>query len=76
MANPKKSPVVQFHVDCSLETKMRFAAIHEALGYKTKSETFAAMVYTISTKDTLDPHQIDRIEKKLDRALERYADLL
>lgn len=76
MAYPKKSPAVQFHVDCTLETKNRFNAFHKASGFKTKAETFAAIIYTMAAKDTLDPHQMERMERKLDRVLERYDDLI
>ena len=76
MAYPKKSPAVQFHVDCVQETKNLFNKIHQASGFKTKAETFAAVIYTMATRDTLDPHLLQRLEFKLDRALERYDDLV
>ena len=76
MAYPKKSPAAQFHVDCVLETKNLFNKIHQASGFKTKAETFAAVIYTMATQDTLDPHLLTRIEHKLDRVLERYDDLV
>jgi hypothetical protein len=74
MPNPKKTP--QFHVDCTLETKSRFNKLHEAMNFKTKAETFAAIIYSTTAKDTLDPHLLERLERKLDRVLERYDDLV
>ena len=44
MAYPKKTPAVQFHVDCTPEAKSRFAALHEAFGFKTKAATFEAVL--------------------------------
>ena len=55
MAYPKKTPAVQFHVDCSPEAKSRFAALHEAFGFKTKSATFEAVLFAVSIKDKIDP---------------------
>ena len=75
MAYPKKAPAAQFHVDCSLEAKSRFAALHEAFGFKTKSATFEAVVYAISLKDKIDPQILLRIESKLDRVLESFDTL-
>ena len=75
MAYPKKTPVAQFHVDCSPEVKSRFAALHEAFGFKTKSATFEAVVYAVSLKDKIDPQILLRIESKLDRVLENFDTL-
>ena len=62
-------------LDIAIETKLRFAAIHEALGFKTKTETFEAIVYAVSTKDKIDPHVIERIERKLDNVVEILDDM-
>ena len=75
MAYPKKAPAAQFHVDCSPETKSRFAALHEAFGFKTKSATFEAVLYVVSLKDKIDPQILLRIESKLDRVLENLDTL-
>ena len=75
MAYPKKTPAAQFHVDCSPEAKSRFAALHEAFGFKTKSATFEAVVYAVSLKDKIDPQILLRIESKLDRVLENFDTL-
>ncbi len=61
-------------LDIAIEAKVRFAAIHEALGFKTKTETFEAIVYAVSTKDKIDPHAIERIERKLDNLMEHLED--
>lgn len=57
-------------LDIAIEAKLRFAAIHETLGFKTKTETFEALVYTASTKDIVNPRIIERIERKLDNITE------
>ena len=76
MAYPKKSPAVQFHVDCSAEAKSRFATLHEALGFKTKAATFEAVLFSVSLKDKIDPQILHRLETKLDRVLEHLDDIL
>ena len=53
---------------------MRFASLHDALGFKTKAETFEAIIYAVSTTDKIDPAAVARIERKLDRFLERLDD--
>jgi len=55
MAYPKKTPAVQFHVDCTPEAKSRFATLHEAFDLKTKSATFEAVLLAVSIKDKIDP---------------------
>ena len=76
MPYQKKPGIVQFHVDCSAEAKLRFAALHEAHGFKTKTATFEAIVYAMSINDKIDPHILERIESKLDRFLERMEALI
>jgi hypothetical protein len=55
---------------------LRFAGLHDALRFRTKAETFEAIVYAVSTKDKIDPAAIERIERKLDRFLERLDDTI
>jgi hypothetical protein len=74
MPRRKASGAVPFSLDISLEAKLRFAGLHEALGFRTKAQTFEAIVYAVSTKDKIDPAAVDRIERKLDRFLERLDD--
>jgi hypothetical protein len=57
-----------------LEAKLRFAGLHDALGFRTKAETFEAIVYAVPTNDKIDPTAAERIERKLDRFLERLDD--
>jgi hypothetical protein len=69
----RKTPgTASFSLDISMEAKLRFAGLHDALGFKTKAETFEAIVYAVSTRDKIDP--FERIERKLDRFLERLDD--
>jgi hypothetical protein len=74
MPRRKTRGIAPFSLDISLEAKLRFAGLHDALGFKTKAETFEAIVYAVSTKDKIDPAAIERIERKLDRFLERLDD--
>jgi hypothetical protein len=76
MPRPKTPGTASFSLDISLEAKLRFAALRDALGFKTKAETFEAIVYAVSTKDKIDPAAIERIERKLDCLLERLDDSL
>lgn len=71
-----KPAAVQLHFECSLEAKLRFNALHEALGFKTKVQTFEAIVYFVSTKDKIDPAALERIEadvKETLRLLESFT---
>ena len=71
----RKTPgTASFSLDISLEAKLRFAGLHDALGFKTKAETFEAIIYAVSTRDKIDPAAVERIERKLDRFLERLDD--
>jgi hypothetical protein len=75
MAYLKKAPAAQFHVECSPEAKPRFAALHEAFGFKTKAATFEAVLFAVSLKDKIDPQILLRLETKLDRLLENFDNL-
>jgi hypothetical protein len=75
MAYPKKTPAAQSHVDCSPKAKSRFAALHEAFGFKTKAATFEAVLFAVSIKDKIDPQILLRLETKLDRVLENFDSL-
>jgi hypothetical protein len=74
MSRRKTPGTAPFSLDISLEAKLRFAGLHDVLGFRTKAETFEAIVYAVSTKDKIDPKAIERIERKLDRFLERLED--
>lgn len=76
MARNEKPGTARLDLDISIEAKMRFVALHEALGFRTKAQTFEAVIYHVATKDKLDPAAVERIERKLDRFLERLDDLV
>lgn len=61
---------MRFDLDISAVAQARFASIHRTLGYKTKVETFEAIVFSISIKDLVDPNTIGRIEAKISHVLE------
>jgi len=63
-----------FSLDITHQAKIRFAAIHNALGFKTKTETFEAILYCVSTQNKVDPHTLERIECKLDNLMEHMED--
>lgn len=68
----RKQPArtARIDLDISVEAQERFAEIHKTLGYKTKPETFEAIIYTASVKGTIDPGVLQRMNTKLDHALE------
>lgn len=68
--------MARIDLEISIEAKMRFATLHEVFGFKSKAETFEAILYHISTVDKIDPAVMERIERKLDRVSERIDDLL
>ena len=70
-----KTKTARLDLDITAESQRRFDAIHKALGFKTKPETFEALVFSIAAKDVLRPDVIARLESKLDHALE-VLDLL
>jgi len=76
MPRKTKPGTAQFALDVSIEAKLRFSTLHESLGFKTKTETFEAILYHVSTVDKIDPAAMDRVERKLDRIAERLDELL
>ena len=63
-SNEKAAAIVQ---------NARLCPIHHAgfaLGFKTRTETFEAIVFSITAKDVLHPNVMERIETKLDQTLE------
>ena len=70
IARNQTAKTARIDLEISPEAQRLFAEIHKSLGYKTKPETFEAIVYSVSTKDKIDPGIIQRIDAKLDHALE------
>lgn len=70
MPRTPKLPTFRLDLAITAESQKQFNAIHKALGFKTKPETFEAIVFSISAKDVLRPDSIARIESKLDHVLE------
>jgi len=75
MSRIPKIKTARLDLVITAESKRRFDALHKELGFKTKPETFEALVFSISTKDVLRPDVIARLESKLNHALE-VLDLL
>ena len=70
MAHKQNNKTARIDLDITVESQQRFAAIHKALGFKTITETFEAIVFSITAKDVLHPNVMERIETKLDQTLE------
>ncbi len=75
MARHQKPGTARIDLDISPDAKLRFESIHGSLGFKTKAETFDAILYFVATKDKIDPAVMQRIEAKLDQALETLESL-
>jgi len=76
MAHQSKPGTTQFALDLPLEAKMRFETLHESMGFKTKAQTFLAILYFVSTKDKIDPAVLQRIEKKIDHSIQLLESLI
>lgn len=70
MPRNSKLGTARIDLDVALAAQQRFIALHESYGFKTKAETLEAIIYAVSTSDTIDPHAITRIERKLDEFME------
>ena len=75
MPRNQKPGTARIDLDITAEAHLRFAAVHKALGFKTKTETFEALVFSISAKDVIDPGVIERLESKLNQVLEAIDSL-
>ncbi len=67
--------IVQFALDIPIESKMRFESLHALFGFKSKAQTFEAILYYVSTQDKIDPAALGRIEagvKETLRLLESF----
>jgi hypothetical protein len=70
MAHKQTNKTARMDLDITVESQRRFAAIHKALGFKTRTETFESLVFSVSAKDILNPSVMERIETKIDHTLE------
>jgi hypothetical protein len=69
MAHQSKPGTTQFALDLPLEAKLRFETLHASMGFKTKAQTFQALLYFVSTKDKTDPAMLQRMENKIDHSI-------
>ena len=69
MAHQSKSGTVQIALDISPDSKVRFESLHQSMGFRTKAQTFEAILYSVSTKDKIDPAVLERLEKKIDHSI-------
>jgi hypothetical protein len=70
MAHKHNTKTARIDLDITVESQQRFAAIHKALGFKSRTETFEAIVFSVTAKDVIHPSVMERIETKLDQTLE------
>lgn len=75
MPRNAKPGTARIDLDISLQAQQRFTALHQAFGFKTKTETFEAILYAVSTQDKIDPHAVERIERKLDNFFELMEEI-
>ncbi len=57
------------------EAYERFHRIHEARGFRTKVETLEALIVAAELDSKIDPAAIERIETKLDQAMQFLEEL-
>ena len=70
MAHKLNTKTARIDLDISVEAQQRFAAIHKALGFKTKTRNLRGDHLFHPGKDDIDPGIMERMETKLDQALE------
>lgn len=70
MPRHQKPGTVRFDLDISPEAHARFSALRRQLGFRTKTRTFEAIIYSVSVKDIVDPAVVERMAAKIDMALE------
>ena len=76
MAHQSKSGTTQFALDISHDAKLRFESLHQSMGLKTKTQTFEAILYFVSTEDKIDPAALQRMEKKIDHSIQLLESLI
>ncbi|MET0252601.1 MAG: hypothetical protein ABW214_01020 [Terrimicrobiaceae bacterium] len=69
MARQSRSGTVQIALDISPDSKSRFESLHQSMGFRTKAQTFEALLYFVSTADKIDPAALQRMEKKIDHSI-------
>jgi hypothetical protein len=57
------------------EAYERFHRIHAARGFRTKAETLEALIVAAELDSKIDPAAIERIENKLDQAMQFLEEL-
>ncbi len=70
MAHKHNTKTARIDLDITPESQKLFAALHKSLGFKTRTETFEALVFSVSVQDIIQPGIINRIETKLNQTLE------
>ena len=70
MAHKLNNKTARIDLDITPESQRLFAALHKSLGFKTRAQTFEAIVFSVSAEDIIQPGIINRIETKLDQTLE------
>jgi hypothetical protein len=76
MAHQSKPDTTQIALDISYDAKLRFETLHQSMGFRTKAQTFEAILYFVSTKDKIDPALLGQMDKKLDTTIHLLQSLL
>ncbi|MEO8206644.1 MAG: hypothetical protein ABI615_10725 [Chthoniobacterales bacterium] len=76
MSHQSKPGTVQFALDISFDAKLRFETLHQTMGFRTKAQTFEAILYVVTTKDKIDPALMGQMDKKIDTALHLLESLI
>jgi hypothetical protein len=76
MAHQSKPGTTQIALDISYDAKLRFETLHQTMGFRTKAQTFEAILYFVSTKDKIDPALLGQMDKKLDTTIHLLQSLL
>jgi hypothetical protein len=84
MPRRKNTDLVQLGLDVAPVTKQTFEFLHKRFGFKTKAQTFSAILQQISAQEKIpafrEQNAIEQIllgiESKLDRLVERFEDAL
>lgn len=75
MPRLKKPKTARLDLEISSESQRLFTTIQKSLGLKSRAETFEAIVFSVSAKDVVHPRVMERIESKIDHALEALDSL-
>ena len=74
MPRNQKPGTARIDLDITAEAHLRFAAV-QGSRFQNENRNLEALVFSISAKDVIDPGVIERLESKLNQALEAIDSL-